>query len=82
MKEAAGEANLTVVAIILIGVIAAVVTPIINSTMTTTARKTCCQNAGGVWQDTACFTVQTNGQIGSQMEESNYWNSDDRTCAV
>ena len=33
MKEAAGEANLTVVAIILIGVIVAVVTPLINSLM-------------------------------------------------
>ena len=32
MKEAAGEANLTVVAIILIGVIVAVVTPLVNST--------------------------------------------------
>ena len=36
MKEASGEANLTVVAIILIGVIAAVVTPLIRSTMTKT----------------------------------------------
>ena len=33
MKEAAGEANLTVVAIILIAVVVAVATPLVNSLM-------------------------------------------------
>ena len=42
MKEASGEANLTVITIILIGVIVAVATPIINSMMTNTAKRTCC----------------------------------------
>ena len=47
MKEASGEANLTVVAIILIGVIAAVVTPLIRSTMNKTKERTDCLNNGG-----------------------------------
>lgn len=47
MKEAAGEANLTVVAIILIGVVVAVVTPLVNSLMKSTARRACCTDAGG-----------------------------------
>ena len=81
MKEAAGEANLTVVAIILIGVIAAVVTPIVNSTMTTTAKKTCCQNAGGVWKGNACKTVSSTGAIGSDMAVTSYWDSKNNTCA-
>lgn len=54
MKEAAGEANLTVVAIILISVIAAVVTPLITSTMKTTQKRTCCQNNGGIWGADGC----------------------------
>ncbi len=54
MKEAAGEANLTVVAIILIGVIAAIVTPLINQTMQTTRDRTCCMNAGGKWNGNSC----------------------------
>ena len=54
MKEAAGEANLTVVAIILIAAIAAVVTPIITSTMKTTAKKSCCMDAGGTWKNNSC----------------------------
>ena len=54
MKEAAGEANLTVVAIILIGVIVAVVTPLVNSLMSSTACRSCCTDAGGVWEENAC----------------------------
>lgn len=49
MKEAAGEANLTVVAIILIGVIVAITTPLIKSLMDTAAKRSCCTEAGGTW---------------------------------
>ena len=49
MKEAAGEANMTVVAIILIGIIAAVVTPIIKNAMDNTQKRADCMNNGGIW---------------------------------
>ena len=39
MKEAAGEANLTVVAIILIAVVVAVATPLVKSLMNKIAEK-------------------------------------------
>lgn len=54
MKEAASEANLTVVAIILIGVIVAVATPIINSMMKNTKERSCCMNNGGIWTNGDC----------------------------
>lgn len=54
MKEAAGEANLTVVAIILIGVVVAVVTPLVTSLMSSSAEKACCSDAGGVWRNGGC----------------------------
>lgn len=54
MKEAAGEANLTVVAIILIGVVVAVVTPLVNSLMKSTARRACCTDAGGYVEGNTC----------------------------
>lgn len=54
MKEAAGEANLTVIAIILIAVIAAVVTPIITNLMKSTSNKTACYEAGGTWSGSKC----------------------------
>lgn len=63
MKEAAGEANLTVVAIILIGVVVAVVTPLVNSLMSSTANRACCTDAGGYVNKTDC--ILPNNQIES-----------------
>lgn len=79
MKEAAGEANLTVIAILLIGVIAAVVTPMVNSYMTTSAKKGCCTNYGGYWKNNACVT-RTAAGADQNVPENNYWNSADKTC--
>lgn len=76
MKEAAGEANLTVVAIILIGVIAAVVTPIVNSTMKNTAKRSCCQNAGGTWEGNACVF---SGSV-SKTDWTSVWDSQNNKC--
>lgn len=63
MKEAAGEANLTVVAIILIGVIVAVATPLINSMMDTTKQRAECMNSGGYWENNQCVggSISTGG---------------------
>lgn len=54
MKEAAGEANLTVVAVVLIGIVVAVATPLITNLMNSTSRKSCCTQAGGTWNGTTC----------------------------
>lgn len=54
MKEAAGEANLTVIAIVLIAVVAAVATPLITNMMGTTGKKSCCTQAGGEWKGGKC----------------------------
>jgi len=57
MKEAAGEANLTVVAIVLIGIIALIATPLINNLVVTARARACCIDAGGTWdrQGDACM---------------------------
>lgn len=59
MKEAAGEANMTVVTIILIGIIVAVATPLITSVMNTSKRRTCCMNNGFEWQNGSCTGSDT-----------------------
>lgn len=59
MKEASGEANLTVVTIILIGVIVAVVTPLITSLMKNTNARTQCLNDGAKWVNGACDNGKT-----------------------
>lgn len=54
MKDAVSEANLTVVAIILISIIVSVMRPLFNSMMLSTAWKTCCADAGGVVSGNTC----------------------------
>lgn len=83
MKEASGEANLTVITIILIGVIVAVATPIINSMMTNTAKRTCCTNYGNtVWDTNKCYPVDsaTGKKASTALTESSYWDSTNKTC--
>lgn len=80
MKEAAGEANLTVIAIILIGVIVAVATPLINSMMTNAAKRSCCENYGGIFKKNACYTINATGSTGSKIEDSTYWNASRKAC--
>ena len=54
MKEAAGEANMTVITIILIGVIAAIAIPLVNNAMETTRARGECSAQGGYMQDGEC----------------------------
>ncbi|HPF82944.1 MAG TPA: hypothetical protein PLV83_02090 [Bacilli bacterium] len=74
MKEAAGEANLTVIAIILIAVIAAVVTPVVNSLMKSTAKKSCCSSYGGTWENNQCMSN------GVAVSEATYYDSETSEC--
>ena len=59
MKEAAGEANLTVVAIILIGIVVAVATPLITSLMNNTKARSECIENGGTWSGNGCSGATT-----------------------
>ena len=54
MKEAAGEANMTVITIVLIAIVLAVGTIIVNRLMSSTQEKSCCTEAGGFWEGNAC----------------------------
>lgn len=70
MKEAAGEANMTVITIILIGVIAAIAIPVVNTAMDNSALKAACNAAGGYMEGsktcrkntTETFNCTKNGQ--------------------
>lgn len=74
MKEAAGEANLTVIAILLIGVIAAIATPLIKTIMNNTGASSCCQSLGYIWKDGECFK--------SDMTTKVVVSSENGTCSV
>lgn len=57
MKEAAGEANMTVITIVLIAIVLAVGTIIVNRLMASTQAKSCCAEAGGYWSGGACQNI-------------------------
>ena len=54
MKEAAGEANMTVITIVLIGVVAAVGAILIPRIMNSMDDKSCCQETGGYVSGDQC----------------------------
>ena len=70
MKEAAGEANMTVITIILIAVIAAIAIPLVTSLMSSSAARTCCTDAGGVWSGGGCGSGGINDAAADLYDES------------
>ena len=55
MKEAAGEANMTVITIVLIGVVAAVGAVLIPRLMASLNIKSCCTENGGIFYNGVCY---------------------------
>lgn len=54
MKEASGEANMTVITIILIGIVLAVATPLVRNMMKTASGRACCVDGGGTVNGSTC----------------------------
>ena len=54
MKEAAGEANMTVITIVLIGIVLAIGGVIVTSMMNNTKGRAECTSNGGTWQNGKC----------------------------
>lgn len=59
MKEAAGEANMTVITIVLIGIVAAVGALLIPNILNSTEKSSCCQSNGGFWRGGKCYASCT-----------------------
>lgn len=54
MKEAAGEANMTVITIVLIAIVLGVGTLIVNNLMSSNEKSSCCAANGGTWAGGHC----------------------------
>lgn len=54
MKEAAGEANMTVITIVLIALVLAVGTPLVKNLLNSTSKSSCCNATGGTWSAGKC----------------------------
>ena len=72
MKEAAGEANMTVITIVLIAIVLAVGTVIVNNLMSSNKKSSCCSANGGVWNGGVCYHPSACNQVdGSTVCEEN-----------
>lgn len=63
MKEAAGEANMTVITIVLIAIVLGVGTVIVNSLMNSSKNSTACSACGGIWEGGVCKTPDKTGEV-------------------
>ena len=59
MKEAAGEANMTVITIVLIAIVLGVGTIVVVNMMNSVSDKSKCNNAGGCYQSGKCYRTST-----------------------
>lgn len=56
MKEAAGEANMTVITIVLIAIVLAIGTIIVTNLMNNTKTSSDCTAKGNIWYNGKCYT--------------------------
>ena len=80
MKEAAGEANMTVITIVLIAIVLGVGTVLVTNMMNKTAKSGCCESNGGTWYNNTCYakctttangTLSCNGTVSAQCTDTN-----------
>ena len=71
MKEAAGEANMTVITIVLIGLVLAAGVILIPNLLTSMAKNSCCTSNGGTWQ---------NGKCNGVTNWNSLWDSKNNKC--
>jgi len=62
MKEAAGEANMTVITIVLIAIVLGIGSVVVTNLMNSNKNSTACQACGGVWNSGKCYAIGKDGQ--------------------
>lgn len=67
MKEAAGEANMTVITIVLIGIVSAVGAVLIPRLMNNLNGRSCCTEAGGTASNNTCIGGTYSGKTFSTI---------------
>ena len=74
MRESAGEANITIIVIVLIGVVAAVGSVLIPRLVGHTVYASCCTQAGGKWSQSKCsantpITCEEREKVWTEFED-------------
>lgn len=79
MKDAAGEANMTVITIVLIGLVAAAGAILIPQLLGGSAQKGCCASYGGTWESGACYQYTASGSK-SSIAKATYYDETNKKC--
>lgn len=72
MKEAAGEANMTVITIVLIAIVLAIGTIIVRNMLNSTGQSSACTAAGGNWENGACQRSDGRGTLNCREVDGNW----------
>ena len=67
MKEATGAANMTVITIVLIGVVAVIGLMLVPRLMKNGRKEACCTDAAGIWSKNSCIPAS-----GIEFDEKSY----------
>ena len=70
MKEAAGEANMTVITIVVIAIVLGVGTIVVNSLMNNQKTSSACTSSGGTWDSGRCWANCTTDADGKKNCET------------
>ena len=54
MKEATGEANMTIITVVVIGLVSVAAMMLIPNLLDSTKKKSCCTSVGGEWNGNGC----------------------------
>ena len=89
MKEAAGEANITVITIVLIALVLAVGTPVVKGVLKNAEKNSCCTAKGGVYKQNPekpagvkpCYIASDqNGDPNNVIGLRTWWDVDKDKC--
>ena len=72
MKEAAGEANMTVITIVLIGLVAAAGAIFIPRLLNNLQLRSCCSEYGGTWSGNKCSGGSLNDMTLDQIKATGW----------
>jgi len=72
VKEAAGEANMTVITIVLIAIVLAVGTIIVTNMLNSTGQSSACTAAGGNWTNGQCQRSDGAGTLNCRQQNGNW----------
>ena len=69
MKQATGEANMTVITIVIIALVTLIGTPIVMSALNSSGKSACCAANGGVYKNGTCKSADGTKNVSTECNK-------------